>query len=67
MPATLAPPTTAIARPLPTAEPTRPAHVAVRALAKSYRTGSDPVPVLRGVDFAVAPGEMVSIVGQSGS
>lgn len=34
---------------------------------KSYFKGKHEVPVLRGVDFAVAPGEFVSIVGQSGS
>ncbi|MDX1945414.1 MAG: ABC transporter ATP-binding protein [Pirellulaceae bacterium] len=36
-------------------------------LEKSYRKGKNIVPVLRGVDFAVQPGEFVAIVGQSGS
>ena len=34
---------------------------------KSYRKGKHEIPVLRGVDFAVEPGEFVAIVGQSGS
>jgi len=38
-----------------------------RGLEKSYRKGKHVVPVLLGVDFAIAPGEFVSIVGQSGS
>jgi lipoprotein-releasing system ATP-binding protein len=35
-------------------------------LAKSYRTSTTTVPVLRGVDLALARGEMVAIVGASG-
>ena len=38
----------------------------VRALAKSYTVGDRRLPVLRGLDLAVAKGEMVAIVGASG-
>jgi lipoprotein-releasing system ATP-binding protein len=38
-----------------------------RGLAKTYRSGPLEVPVLLGVDLAVAPGERVAIVGASGS
>ncbi|HET7536542.1 MAG TPA: ABC transporter ATP-binding protein [Candidatus Didemnitutus sp.] len=36
-------------------------------LRKNYRSGDSTLEVLRGVDFAVAPGESVSIRGESGS
>ena len=36
-------------------------------LKKTYRTGPLEVPVLLGVDLAVAPGERVAVVGASGS
>ena len=38
-----------------------------RGLAKTYRSGPLEVPVLLGVDLAVAQGERVAIVGASGS
>lgn len=38
-----------------------------RGVTKSYPTGRDRAPVLRGIDLDVAAGEMVSIVGPSGS
>ena len=40
--------------------------VEARALHKSYHRGAVAVPALRGVDFAVQPGEMVAIMGPSG-
>lgn len=36
-------------------------------LKKTYHKGEHAIPVLRGVQFGVAPGEFVAIVGQSGS
>jgi lipoprotein-releasing system ATP-binding protein len=41
--------------------------LAAKKLEKSYCKGRVEVPVLKGVDFAVRPGEFVAIVGQSGS
>jgi lipoprotein-releasing system ATP-binding protein len=46
------------------------AHAAVlecRGLRKTYRSGPLDVPVLLGIDLAVAPGERLAIVGASGS
>jgi len=43
------------------------AVLAARHVKKSYFKGKHEVPVLRGVDFAVQPGEFVAIIGQSGS
>ncbi|WP_172110358.1 ABC transporter ATP-binding protein [Bradyrhizobium aeschynomenes] len=39
----------------------------VRHLTKSYRSGGEPINVLRGVDLAVASGERVALTGESGS
>src|SRR6266702_8248321 len=41
--------------------------LACRRLCKTYRQGKAAVPVLLGVDLEVAPGELVAIVGASGS
>ena len=41
--------------------------LSVRRLRKSYRSGDATLDVLRGVDFDLAAGEFVSVVGQSGS
>ena len=41
--------------------------VSCQGLAKTFLQGRNEVPVLRAVDFAVAPGERVAIVGASGS
>ncbi len=44
----------------------RPALLEVEDLHKSYAVGRSRLDVLRGLDLAVAPGEMVAIVGASG-
>ena len=41
--------------------------LAVANLTKSYRTPQGELPVLRGVDLAVAAGESVALTGESGS
>ena len=41
--------------------------IEAKNIVKTYKKGKHQVPVLRGVDFAVEPGEFVAIVGQSGS
>ena len=43
------------------------ALMSVRGVRKNYRSGGGLLEVLRGVDFAIEPGDFVAIVGQSGS
>ena len=47
--------------------PTGSPIIAVEALRKSLRTGGNTVDILRGLDFTIAPGEFVAIMGASGS
>jgi lipoprotein-releasing system ATP-binding protein len=42
------------------------AHVAVRGLTKNFFHGGRVLPVLRGIDFELRPGEIASVVGASG-
>ncbi len=46
---------------------TQPSVLACRGLTKTYRSGPLEVPVLTGIDFDIARGERVAIVGSSGS
>nr|WP_083938783.1 ABC transporter ATP-binding protein [Bradyrhizobium oligotrophicum] len=41
--------------------------LSVRQLTKSYRSGGEPINVLRGVDLDVSSGERVALTGESGS
>jgi len=43
------------------------AHVVVRGLTKSFIHGGRLIPVLRGLDFELRPGEIASVVGASGA
>ena len=52
---------------LPMNSAKRPVHLSAHALTKTYTKGAHKFPVLRGVDFSIARGEFVSIIGQSGS
>ncbi len=40
--------------------------IRARGIHKSYRTGKEPLPVLRGLDLEVAEGEFLAVVGRSG-
>ena len=42
------------------------AHVVVRDLRKEFVLGGTVIPVLRGLDFELRPGEIASVVGASG-
>jgi len=44
-----------------------PAIVSIHDLAKSYRRGSQLIPVLEGITFDIAQGEFVALMGPSGS
>src|SRR5262252_1651473 len=41
--------------------------LSIRGLGRTYETAAGPLPVLNGVDLDVAPGEIVGLVGPSGS
>jgi putative ABC transport system ATP-binding protein len=43
-----------------------PPIIDARQVTKTYDTGTERVTVLKGVDFSVAPGEMVAVMGPSG-
>uniref|UniRef100_UPI0025D0BAAE ATP-binding cassette domain-containing protein n=1 Tax=uncultured Caulobacter sp. TaxID=158749 RepID=UPI0025D0BAAE len=50
-----------------TDEPAPAAPLALDAVALTLPSSAGPVNILRGVDFVVAPGERVAVVGPSGS
>ncbi|HRW91277.1 MAG TPA: macrolide ABC transporter ATP-binding protein, partial [Flavobacteriales bacterium] len=41
--------------------------IELRGIKKAYRTGSNVLQVLKGIDLHIGPGELVSIMGSSGS
>jgi lipoprotein-releasing system ATP-binding protein len=53
--------------PQPTSNSATANQLSARGLTKSYRKGQVQIPVLRGVDLDVRPGEFLSIMGSSGS
>src|SRR6185503_14226251 len=55
-----------MSNPTPSAAPAG-AHVVVRGLTKNFEHGGRTLPVLRGIDFELHPGEIASVVGASGA
>ena len=55
-----------MSNPTPSAAPAG-AHVVVRGLTKNFEHGGRTLPVLRGIDFELNPGEIASVVGASGA
>jgi lipoprotein-releasing system ATP-binding protein len=55
-----------MSNPAPSAAPVG-AHVVVRGLRKDFEHGGQTLPVLRGINFDLHPGEIASVVGASGA